>query len=61
VTFTITNVARGTSLGSCKVAIQPDIANGRRVTKSCSISTTAWNNFSGTYTARVAVDNPAYH
>ena len=59
VTFTLTS-ARG-SLGSCKVAIRPDVANGRRVTKSCSISTAAWNNFSGTYTARVAVDNPAYH
>jgi hypothetical protein len=60
-TFTLTNLARGSSLGSCKVAIRPDIANGRRVTESCTISSTAWYNFSGTYTARAVVDNPAYH
>ena len=60
VTFTLTNKADNSLIGSCKVTIQPDVANGQKVTESCSISNAAWTNFSGTYVYNAVVDNPSY-
>jgi hypothetical protein len=47
-------------LGSCKVAITPDVPNGQQVTESCSISSAAWTNYRSTYTYEAVPDNPAY-
>lgn len=49
------------ALGSCKVTISPDIANGKQVTESCSISSAAWTNYAGsTYQYEAVPDNPTY-
>jgi hypothetical protein len=60
ITFTISRKADGSVLGSCKVTIQPDVANNGRVTASCSITSAAWTSFTGTYLYDSSVDNPAY-
>jgi hypothetical protein len=62
-TFSLTNKADGSDLGSCKGTIQPDVANGSKVTVSCSITSSAWTAFrvvGGTYIYKVVADNPAY-
>jgi hypothetical protein len=60
VTFSLLDSGNN-SLGSCKVTISPDIANGKQVTESCSISSSAWTNYTGsTYTYEAVPDNPAY-
>lgn len=60
VTFSLTSDADNSSLGSCKVTIQPDRPHGQQFSVSCSIQSAAWTNFSGNYHYRADVDNPAY-
>ena len=60
VTFTLTSKADSSVLGTCKNVIQPDVPNGQSVTVNCSISSTAWTNFNGTYIYNAVVDNPSY-
>jgi hypothetical protein len=60
VTFTLKNHSNGSLLGSCKATISPDVAHGSKVTKSCTISSSAWANFSGDYTYTATLSNPAY-
>ena len=64
ITFTLTGKADGSALGSCKATIQPDVANGQRVTASCSISSSAWTAFNtvngNVYIYNAVADNPAY-
>ncbi|HEV2035073.1 MAG TPA: hypothetical protein VGU71_12900 [Candidatus Dormibacteraeota bacterium] len=60
VTFSVLDSSNNT-LGNCKVTISPDIPNGKQVTESCSISSTAWTNYTGsTYKYEAVPDNPAY-
>jgi hypothetical protein len=60
VTFSVLDNSNN-MLGSCKVTISPDIANGKQVTESCSISSTAWTNYTeSTYKYQVVPDNPTY-
>jgi hypothetical protein len=60
VTFSVLDNSNN-ALGSCKVTISPDIANGKQVTESCSISSSAWTNYAGsTYTYEAVPDNPTY-
>jgi hypothetical protein len=60
VTFTLTNKADSSLIGSCKVTIKPDVANGKKVTESCSISSSKWTSFNGTYIYNAVADNPSY-
>lgn len=60
VTFSVLDNNNNT-LGSCKVTISPDIANGKQVTERCSIASAAWTNYTGsTYQYEAVPDNPAY-
>jgi hypothetical protein len=59
VTFTLTDT-NGNSLGTCNVAIQPDVPHGGNVTESCSISSAAWSRFGGSYRYNAVPDNPSY-
>lgn len=59
VTFVLT-ASDQSSLGSCKATIQPDRPHGQKFSVSCSIQSSAWTNYSGTYTYRATPDNPAY-
>jgi hypothetical protein len=58
--FELLNAGDNSQLGTCKVTIQPDVANGAKVTESCSISSQAWTNFQGNYIYQATADNPAY-
>ena len=60
VTFTLTAQDNTTQLGSCKATIQPDRPHGQQFTVSCSIQSSAWTNYAGTYYYSAAVDNPTY-
>jgi hypothetical protein len=63
VTFTATNDADKSVLGTCKATISPDIANGAKATVSCAISGGAWSAFvqnGGNYHVDAEPDNPAY-
>jgi len=60
VTFVLTSDADNSTLGSCKVTIQPDRPHAQKFTASCSIQSSAWSNFSGNYHYNATVDNPAY-
>jgi len=63
VTFTATNDADNSELGTCKATISPDIANGTNTTVSCSITGGAWTAFAqngGHYHMKADIDNPAY-
>ena len=60
VTFELTNTANHSVLGSCTVTIQHDIAHNQTATERCTISSSAWANFSGRYTYGATPHNPAY-
>jgi hypothetical protein len=63
VTFTLTNDADSSPLGTCKVAVTPDVDNTKTATVSCSITGGAWTAFvqaGGNYHAKAVADNPAY-
>ena len=63
VTFTATNDADNSTLGTCKATIQPDVANGATKTVSCQITGGAWSQFvqnGGNYTVKAEPDNPTY-
>jgi hypothetical protein len=64
VTFTATNDADGSVLGTCKSTISPDIANGAKATVGCSITGGAWTAFvngsGGSFHVKAEPDNPAY-
>lgn len=59
VTFVLT-ASDQSSLGTCKVTIQPDRPHGQKFTVSCSIQSPAWTNYAGNYTYTATADNPAY-
>jgi len=58
--FTLTSKADNSSLGSCTINITPDFSHGASSTKGCSISSSQWTAFSGTYLYDASIDNPAY-
>jgi hypothetical protein len=60
ITFTLTNKADNSALGSCQVTIAPNVAHGASTAKGCSITSAAWHTFAGTYLYDAAVTNPAY-
>lgn len=63
VTFTATNDADNSVLGTCKATISPDIANGAKANVGCSITGGAWTAFvqkGGSYHVKAEPDNPAY-
>ena len=63
VTFTATNDADSSVLGTCKASISPDVANGAKATVSCSITGGAWTAFvqnGGSFHVKAEPDNPAY-
>jgi len=63
VTFTATNDADSSVLGTCKATISPDVANGAKATVSCAITGGAWTAFvqnGGNFHVKAEPDNPAY-
>ena len=60
VTFKLTSAADNTLLGSCGVTIQPDHPHAEKFTVGCSIQSTAWTNFTGSYHYGADIDNPTY-
>jgi hypothetical protein len=60
VTFTLTNQADNSPLGSCQITIAPDVAHGASTSKGCSITSAAWHSFIGNYLYDATVTNPAY-
>jgi hypothetical protein len=60
VTFTLTSDTDNSTLGSCKVTIQPDRPHGQKFNVSCTIQSAAWTNFTGNYHYKADIDNPAY-
>jgi flagellar capping protein FliD len=63
VTFTATNDADSSTLGTCKATISPDVANGAKATVGCSITGGAWTAFvqnGGSFHVKAEPDNPAY-
>jgi outer membrane lipoprotein-sorting protein len=63
VTFTATNQADNSDLGTCKATITPDVANAAKASVSCSITGGAWTAFAqigGSYLVKAVPDNPAY-
>lgn len=60
VTFTLSSAADKSTLGTCKVTIQPDKPHAQQFTVSCSIQSAAWTNFNGDYNYGATADNPAY-
>ena len=63
VTFTATNDANSSTLGTCKATISPDLANGATTTVKCQITGGAWTAFvqnGGNYTVKAEPDNPSY-
>ena len=60
VTFSLTSDTDNSSLGTCKVTIQPNHPHGQQFNVSCSIQSSAWTNFSGNYHYAANADNPAY-
>ncbi len=60
VTFDLTNSANHKVLGSCTVTIQHDVPHNQTVTERCTISSSAWTNFSGRYSYGATPHNPAY-
>lgn len=63
VTFTLTNDADNSVLGTCKANVSPDVANGKTASVSCQITGGAWTAFvqnGGNYHAKADTDNPAY-
>ena len=60
VTFDLTNSANHKVLGSCMVTIQPNVQHNQAVTERCTISGSAWTNFSGSYSYGATPHNPAY-
>jgi hypothetical protein len=63
VTFTLTNDADSSTLGTCKVTVTPDVDNTKTATVSCKVTGGAWTAFvqnGGNYHAKAVADNPAY-
>ena len=63
VTFTATNDADSSTLGTCKATISPDIANNAKTNVGCSITGGAWTAFvqnGGNFHVKADTDNPAY-
>ncbi len=63
VSFTLTNDADSSTLGTCKATVAPDVDNGKTATVSCSVTGGAWTTFvqnGGAYHAKAETDNPAY-
>jgi hypothetical protein len=63
VTFTSTNDADKSVLGTCKATITSDVANGQKTTVSCVIAGGAWATFvanGGNWHTAAVPDNPAY-
>jgi hypothetical protein len=63
VTFTATNDANNSTLGTCTATIQPDVANGATKTISCKITGGSWSAFvqnGGNYTVKAEPANPSY-
>jgi hypothetical protein len=63
VTFTASNDADKSVLGTCKATVSPDVANDAATSVSCSITGGAWTTFvqsGGNYTVNAVADNPAY-
>ncbi len=60
VTFTLTNQADNSPLGSCQMTIAPDVTHGASTSKGCSITSAAWHSFLGKYLYDATVTNPAY-
>jgi hypothetical protein len=63
VTFTATNDADSSVLGTCKATVSPDVANGAKATVGCSITGGAWTAFvqnGGGFHVKAEPDNPAY-
>lgn len=63
VTFTLTNDADSSVLGTCQAPIQPNIGNGQSKNVSCQVTGSGWAKFvsvGGNYHAKAASDNPAY-
>jgi hypothetical protein len=63
VTFTATNDADSSVLGTCKATVSPDVANGAKATVGCSITGGAWTAFvqnGGSFHVKAEPDNPAY-
>jgi hypothetical protein len=63
VTFTATNDADSSTLGTCKATISPDIANGAKANVGCAITGGAWTAFvqnGGSFHVKAEPDNPAY-
>ena len=59
-TFEVINSATKQVLGSCAVTIRPDLAHNQTATERCTISSSAWTNFRGSYTYGAKAHNPAY-
>lgn len=60
VTFKLTSAADNSLLGSCSVTIQPDHPHAEKFTVGCSIQSSAWTNFTGSYHYGADIDNPTY-
>jgi hypothetical protein len=66
VTFTLTNDADSSVVGTCKATVSPDIANGQSVTVSCTITGGTWTTFvnnaaaGATFHGKAVPDNPGY-
>ena len=63
VTFTATNDADSSVLGTCKATVSPDVATGANATVGCSITGGAWTTFvqnGGSFHVKAEPDNPAY-
>jgi len=63
VTFTLTNDADSSTLGTCTATVAPDVDNTKTATVSCKITGGAWTAFvqnGGGYHAKAVADNPAY-
>ena len=60
IAFELTNFANHKVLGSCTVTIQPNVPHNQTVTERCTISSSAWTSFSGSYSYGATPHNPAY-
>jgi hypothetical protein len=63
VTFTATNDADSSTLGTCKATVSPDVANGANANVGCAITGGAWTAFvqnGGSFHVKAEPDNPAY-
>lgn len=63
VTFTATNDADSSVLGTCKATITPDLNNGQKTDVTCTITGGAWTAFvqnGGSFHIKAEPDNPTY-